>query len=144
MEKHIREHVFPNLDGFKKNHRTHLCSHSKASCPAATAKWCLPTGSVPGHWAWPQQWIMASFYVQDWSDPCRFQGSNLTASLRGLWSMPDVTYLHGQIKGPSCQSVKQSDLLQWTHRSDPWGDYITTTTTGNAENDIFKGPMWDI
>lgn len=62
-----------------------------------------------------------------------FRDQILTASLRSPSSMPDVTNLHRQIKGPSCQSMKWSDLLQWRHRTDQWGDYITLTTTGGHQ-----------
>lgn len=43
-------------------------------------------------------------------------GMRFDGSFRSLLSMPDVTHLHGQLKAPSCQSMKQSGLRHWTRK----------------------------
>lgn len=48
--------------------------------------------------------------------PVWISGMQFDGCFRSLLSMPDVTHLHGQLKAPWCQSMKQSGLLHWTRK----------------------------
>lgn len=68
---------------------------------------------------------------------CAFQGSDLTASLHSLSSVPHVTYLHWLVKGAlvSEHEAKQSATME-THRIDQWVDYITLTAMSRSVSGV--------